>query len=81
MTHTMYNLAYRFEVGGRSIVISGDTAYDSDLVRLAKNVDILVLDCDAFVPGDSQPLLDPTKLPDEYQPVGGMGATSRWART
>jgi ribonuclease BN (tRNA processing enzyme) len=73
MTHTMYNLAYRFDVDGKSIVISGDTAHDPDLIALAKNVDILVLDCDAFIPGGSQPALDPTKLPDGYQPVGRYG--------
>ncbi len=70
MTHTMFNLAYRFEADGKSIVISGDTAYDPDLVELAKGVDILVLDCDAFVPGDSPPILDQTKLPANLVPNG-----------
>jgi ribonuclease BN (tRNA processing enzyme) len=44
MTHTMYDLAYRFDVGGKSIVVSGDTSYDPDLAVLAKNADILVID-------------------------------------
>jgi len=44
MTHTMYDLAYRFEVDGKSIVISGDTSYDEDLITLSKNADILVID-------------------------------------
>ncbi len=44
MTHTMYNLAYRFDAFGKSIVVSGDTSYDEDLITLSKNVDILVID-------------------------------------
>lgn len=44
MTHSMYNLAYRFSVDGKSIVISGDTSYDEDLITLAKDADILVID-------------------------------------
>ena len=66
----LFNLAYRFEVDGKSIVISGDTAYDPDLAILAKDVDILVVDGDAFVPGPNQPVLDPTKIAQKYQPVG-----------
>ena len=33
---------YRFDFGGRSIVISGDTAPDEDLARAAKGTDVLV---------------------------------------
>lgn len=44
MTHTMYDLAYRFEVDGKSIVVSGDTSFDEDLITLAKDADILVID-------------------------------------
>ncbi|MCP4136504.1 MAG: MBL fold metallo-hydrolase [bacterium] len=44
MIHTQYNLAYRFDVDGKSIVISGDTSYNDDLVILSKNADILVID-------------------------------------
>jgi ribonuclease BN (tRNA processing enzyme) len=77
MTHTMYNLAYRFDAGGKSIVISGDTSYDPDLVALAKGVDVLVLDCDAFVPAGGgappPPALDPTMLPEGFQPEGDFG--------
>jgi ribonuclease BN (tRNA processing enzyme) len=70
MTHTWFDLAYRFEVDGKSIVISGDTAYDPDLAILAKDADILVVDGDAFIPGPNQPLLDPTKIAQKYQPDG-----------
>ncbi len=35
-------LAYRFEHAGKSIVISGDTTYSENLVKLAKDADVLV---------------------------------------
>jgi ribonuclease BN (tRNA processing enzyme) len=38
--------AYRFDCPGRSIVISGDTAYAPSLVELAKGADVLV--CEAM---------------------------------
>src|SRR5262249_58341046 len=38
--------AYRFDCPGRSIVISGDTAYAPTLVELAKGADVLV--CEAM---------------------------------
>ena len=44
MTHTMYDIAYRFDVDGKSIVVSGDTSFDEDLITLAKDADILVMD-------------------------------------
>lgn len=50
MTHTMYDLAYKFEVDGKSIVISGDTSYNENLVILAKDADILVIDGTLYTP-------------------------------
>jgi ribonuclease Z len=44
LTHTMYNLGYRFEVDGKVIVVSGDTSYDVDLITLAKDADVLIMD-------------------------------------
>jgi ribonuclease BN (tRNA processing enzyme) len=44
MTHTMYNLAYRFEADGQSIIVSGDVSYDENLIDFAKDADILVID-------------------------------------
>ena len=35
-------LAYRFELGGRSIVVSGDPAYEPEMVALARGADLLV---------------------------------------
>jgi ribonuclease BN (tRNA processing enzyme) len=34
--------AYRFEIPGRSVVISGDTTYSDNLVRLARGADVLI---------------------------------------
>jgi ribonuclease Z len=33
---------YRFDYAGRSVTVSGDTTYDEDLARAAKNSDVLV---------------------------------------
>lgn len=44
VNHTIYTVAYRFEVDGQSIVISGDLAYSESLVQLASNADVLVID-------------------------------------
>lgn len=35
-------VGYRFEFGGRSVVISGDTAYSENLARASKGADLLV---------------------------------------
>jgi len=40
---------YRFDSGGRSIVLSGDTRPNANLVRYAKGADILVME--AYLPG------------------------------
>ena len=40
---------YRFDCGGKSIVISGDTAPSENLVRFAKDADILIHE--AYLPG------------------------------
>jgi len=42
--HSIKTLAYRFDVDGKSIVISGDLSYTNKLQKLAKNADILVMD-------------------------------------
>jgi ribonuclease BN (tRNA processing enzyme) len=44
MVHTMYDLAYKFTIDGKTIVVSGDTSYNKNLIKLAKNTDLLVLD-------------------------------------
>ena len=42
--HTITTLAYRFDVGNESIVISGDLTYTENLPILAKNADYLIMD-------------------------------------
>ena len=45
VNHTPTSVAYRFESGGKSIVFSGDTGYCASIVGLARNADLLVLEC------------------------------------
>ncbi len=46
MSHISESVGYRIEFkGGKSITISGDTDYCQDLVDLADQVDLLVLEC------------------------------------
>ena len=42
--HSIKTIAYRFDVDGKSIVITGDLTYTSQLQKFAKDVDILVID-------------------------------------
>jgi ribonuclease BN (tRNA processing enzyme) len=42
--HTIYTVAYRFDAEGQSIVISGDLLYSTNLITLAHNADVLVMD-------------------------------------
>ncbi|GAA3626211.1 Lcl domain-containing protein [Flavivirga jejuensis] len=44
VNHSIYTLAYRFDAGGKSIVISGDLVYSESLPILAKNADYLIID-------------------------------------
>lgn len=44
VNHTIYTVAYRFDVEGKSIAISGDTAYSENLVKLTRGVDVLIMD-------------------------------------
>jgi ribonuclease BN (tRNA processing enzyme) len=44
VNHTIATIAYRFDSGNDSIVISGDLAYSDSLVTLAHDADVLVMD-------------------------------------
>jgi ribonuclease BN (tRNA processing enzyme) len=44
VNHTIATLAYRFDVAGESIVVSGDLTYSENLPVLAKNADYLIID-------------------------------------
>jgi ribonuclease BN (tRNA processing enzyme) len=43
--HTENSVAYRFQMGKKSLVVTGDSDYDERLVALSENADILVADC------------------------------------
>lgn len=43
-------LGFRIDYGGRSTVISGDTRYSENLIKLAKGVDLLIHQVAAAVP-------------------------------
>lgn len=74
LTHTQYDLGYRFEADGRSIVVSGDTSFDERLVELARGADVLVMDGDERWPGElGHPAPCPEALPPEYRPQGRYG--------
>lgn len=57
--HAQNSIAYRFEEGGKSLVMTGDADYDEGLVELAHGTDLLVTDCsfpdEMKVPGHMTP--------------------------
>jgi len=66
-------LAYRFDAAGRSIVISGDTSVTENLVRLAKNADVLVHEA-LYVPAiEKHPAALRRHLLDSHTPVEDVG--------
>jgi ribonuclease BN (tRNA processing enzyme) len=68
--HSANSVAYRFENGGRSVVITGDTDYDDKVVQLSRETDLLVADC-------SFP--DSLKMPGHMTP-GECGLMARRAK-
>ena len=74
LTHTMYNVGYRFEAAGKSVVISGDTSFDQRLVDLARGADLLVMDGDERWAGDLVYKMAPVEaLEPQYRPAGKYG--------
>jgi len=49
VNHTIHTVAYRFDAGGQSIVISGDLSYTESLIDLAHGADVLVIDSGAAI--------------------------------
>jgi ribonuclease BN (tRNA processing enzyme) len=43
--HNQESVGYRFEVGGKIVVFSGDSGYCQDLIRLCKDADLAVVEC------------------------------------
>ncbi len=78
--HTAYTLAYRFDAEGQSVVVSGDLTYSKNLIRLAENTDILVID--THLVGDFMKALPETALRNmkkahaTVEDVANMGARS-----
>ncbi len=44
-SESLHSVAYRFEVGGRTVVLSGDCDYDEGIIQHSSQADLLVLDC------------------------------------
>jgi ribonuclease BN (tRNA processing enzyme) len=49
VNHTIHTVAYRFDVGGESVVVSGDLTYSSSLAVLAKDANVLIIDSGSVV--------------------------------
>ncbi len=45
--HIESSLAYRIDSEGKSLVYSGDTDYSKSLIELAKDTDVLIIECSA----------------------------------
>lgn len=45
MEHHASSLGYRFEFGGKSVAVTGDTRWCAGLERLARHSDVLVVEC------------------------------------
>ncbi len=43
--HSKNSIAFRFESEGKSIVITGDSDFDQNLIKFSENADLLVIDC------------------------------------
>jgi len=53
--HTIHTQAYRFDADGKSIVVSGDLTYSENLIRLAKDADVLILDARVIIKNIKKP--------------------------
>jgi len=47
--HTIHTQAYKFEVDGQSIVVTGDLKYSKALIELAEGVDLLIIDSGSII--------------------------------
>ncbi|MFX0112914.1 MAG: MBL fold metallo-hydrolase [Candidatus Hodarchaeota archaeon] len=54
MTHELYSRGYKFELGGKAIAVTGDTEWTNNIIALANNADLLIIECSFFdrnIPG------------------------------
>ncbi len=81
VNHTIETTAFRFDAGGRSIVISGDLTYSASLSALARDADILIMDSGGTIKqaGSSQRRSAQTGETGRggRQGAGGAGANQR----
>lgn len=61
MHHAIPDLAYKLTQNGHSIVYSGDTGVNEDLVQFAQGADVLVLECANQVGQETEFHLNPTQ--------------------
>ena len=87
VNHTIYTIAYRFDMDGKSIVISGDVAYSPSLPELAKDADVLVIDSGGVIkkgkdnrrrrpPGGGQGGQKPIRAHSNMDEIGRMAKDS-----
>ncbi|MCP5119800.1 MAG: MBL fold metallo-hydrolase [bacterium] len=77
VNHTIHTVAYRFDVDGQSIVISGDLSYSESLSELARDAAVLVIDAGGVIKknaGAGQ------RRPQRRQPPAGAGNAPRPVR-
>lgn len=55
VNHTISAIAYRFDAGGTSIVISGDLTYSQSLSKLALHADYLIIDSGGTIAKGAKP--------------------------
>jgi len=82
MAHTPESVGYRIELhDGRSIAVSGDTDYCESVVDLARDADLLVLEC-SFPKGKRSKATLPRLLPEELRrnPVAGSSSSPIFIR-
>lgn len=71
--HSIFALAYRFDAEGKSIVVSGDLKYSENLVALAKDADVLVVDAGPLLMRKTKPPRGAAPLPAAH-PAPSMPA-------
>jgi len=47
--HTIHTVAYRFDYKGHSIVVTGDLTYTKDLVKIARDADLMIMDSGGMI--------------------------------
>ena len=74
--HTLHSVAYRIELlSGKSFVYSGDTGFCSEIVELARDAELLLLEC-AFPEGKSA---EGHLTPSEAGRIGTLAQVGRLA--